>query len=1346
MPIEVDVPDLGVVEFPDGTSEDQIQSVLKRETKRKELDLLKQDLKLQSLAGKAAEKGIDVLGGALDIVSRMNPFRQAVDLPLTVGRAIGLDEPESFAPIVTPEQAQAAWDALHPSARNLPEELRVPSKLDAEIAEGVSRFVGENVSGMTSPSVAAPMIAGVAAPRMLAPAAARTVTEPIARGFQTEMIESLPAAIERLRQAKTLPEQIVAGGNVALGAGLPLAIERGLAPRAGRVAPPERPPSEAAPVAEPAVAPPAEAAAKPSAEPVPAPETVRLWRGETPPVPPIKGSEASALDRATFEPEQLRGQWWTEDKSIAERYTQRAGKKEGELYFVDVPKSELESYRISNLPEGAEAKSSSLSPSKEFILPKDIIASKQVFSEAEAPLPESPAETPRPAAESPATAPRNWDAFYEELVGELDAFAPARESVKGVDYSLQDMAQRFVEFVKNDTSGRPPTDLVKDFSKVDEASESQIRKLRQSLKGISEQTPPVQPEPAQAEIAPGPGAASPAEFALRQRGGAEPPVNQPVAIDASAKPDIEVARKNKDYHVFNRANSGQWAFDFGRLGQAAKAAWERMALGEFKMRESIKRDIDTYVNGVMSSLPREMRSSGGKAFFDVLDGKKMEQITAEWESKPGGDKVIAAAESLKTRLEEIRSTIRDTKRESYRGYLQGLERSALEDLFKKNINDKIDTSAMTKEQFGDALTLNEFPDDWGIADGSYLPHLFFGSWKISAKLPGEEGAGFVARAETAAQAKAKIYELSKNNPEYANAQWTVGQDVVITPDMIRLGDKKFWNMISRMKEQTAGEVNVKEAVQGIIGRKAGKQKWFGSLQERLGFKNYSRDFRNVMGAYLNGFHRWKELSEMQRETQPLIERVKAEGRPNAARRLEDLMENLWGKPAATTLEFDSFVQRIPGLRDYIKPLALDRWSRNIRSMVSLLTLSTLRFALINRLQPLQGLYPLVGERLLIKGKAFQHSPEGNALLDEAGVRLDPGQYAESRAGVSKVRDFMERFRGERSNQELAFLSMYLHGVEQGMPKAEAIKYAKLRGQLMTQFTPLVVDTPQMLHGPIASMMFQFKRFPIKQAELTANMVREGNIGGIARMLAVFALVGGASVFLRQAWTDPEKRLALRRKLEKEMGSKGADALMYGLPGLLNADLSGSLVLAEEPFGDDVFSKAARTVAGPAVSIAAETTRAAMTEEREPMSAKDKAVTLMRRFPGLRPITELMTFGDDEILSPDGEIKYRRKVQDALVGLGAFRSANEANMQTAVSAIVELKKEDQRLKNAYYVARTANADLTGIRAEIDAFNKRWPEVRITAQDLADYVQYRRRNRDKTDVERVAGKKYRKLLPQ
>lgn len=854
---------------------------------------------------------------------------------------------------------------------------------------------------------------------------------------------------------------------------------------------------------------------------------------------------------------------------------------------------------------------------------------------------------------------------------------------------------------------------------------------------------PITPQAA-AEIAPGPGAASPAEFAKRLREPPSPPVNLPVAVDAVTKPDVEVVRRNKDYHLFNAFNSGQWSFGFGQLGEFAKAAWERMALGEFKMRESIKRDIQIYVRDLLTSLPREMRKKGGEAFFDVVDGRRMEDIVAEWEGKAGGDKVIVAAENLKTRLEEIRTTIRDTKRDSYRSYLQGLNRESLETMFRNTISDQVDTSKMTKEQFADGLALSEFPDDWGIADGSYLPHLFFGNWKVEARIAGEQQPSFVTRAKTAAEAKAKIFELSRKNPEYANAKWTVGQDVVIPADMIRLGDSKFWNMISRMKEQTAGEVNVKEAVQGIVGRKASKQKWFGSLQKREGFANYSKDFEQVMSAYLNGFHRWKELSSMQRDVQPLIDKVRSEGRINAAQRLDDIMENLWGKPTQSTILFDAFLRQIPGFRDYFKPLALDRWSRNIRSIVSFLTLSTPRFALINRLQPLQGLYPIVGERLLAKGKALQHTAEGKALLDEAGVAFDPGQYADVRGGVSKVRDILERLRGESTNQQWAFLSMYLHGLEQGMPKPEAMNYAKLRGQLMTQFTPLISDTPPILHGPLMSAAFQFKRFPIKQAELIVDMVRNGQIGGIARMLAVFGLVGGASLFLRQAWTDKSKRLAFQRMLTKELGEQGANALMYGLPGLLNADLSGSLVLADEPFGDDIYAKAGRTVAGPAVSMPIDITRAVTTEQREPMSAKEKAIVTLRRFPTLRPIAELLAFNDDEILAPDGETKYRRKVADALVSLGSFRSAHESNQRLAIDAIVELKKEEAKLKNAYYVAKAGGEDTSKVLADIDAFNKRWPEVRITRGDLGEYAAYRRSNARKTDTQRIAGKKYRKLI--
>lgn len=99
-------------------------------------------------------------------------------------------------------------------------------------------------------------------------------------------------------------------------------------------------------------------------------------------------------------------------------------------------------------------------------------------------------------APEPVAAVRDWDVFYEELVADLDSFAPAREKKGGeIDYDLQDAAKRFVDFAKADTSGRPLVDLVKDFAKIDEASASQIRKLRQSVKSVSDQPPAAPPSP-----------------------------------------------------------------------------------------------------------------------------------------------------------------------------------------------------------------------------------------------------------------------------------------------------------------------------------------------------------------------------------------------------------------------------------------------------------------------------------------------------------------------------------------------------------------------------------------------------------------------------------------------------------------------------------------------------------------------------------------------------------------------------------------------------------------------------------------------------------------------------------
>lgn len=871
------------------------------------------------------------------------------------------------------------------------------------------------------------------------------------------------------------------------------------------------------------------------------------------------------------------------------------------------------------------------------------------------------------------------------------------------------------------------------------------RASTQKLFGRSKEARPEPPIP------PGPGAASPSEFAERtaKGAGAQPPTPPPSAtIDASATPSPEIARRAKDFNIFNKANSGQWTFYFGKLGEAAKSAWDKMTLSAFKIREDIGRDVQRYADNLLSRLPRPIRKNGGRVFFDALDGKPLDQIEAEWRGRPHGDAVIAAAGEIKTRLEEIRTTIRDAKREAYHGFLMGLDRPTLAQLFDNNISRAVDTSKYPKEMFADALTRNEFPDDWGIADGSYLTHLFTGDWKVSVSRG--ETTEFVTRAKTVAEAKIRVREYVRNNPDYANADWKIEQDTVIPADMIRLGDRRFWQLVQQMKDNLGVSASeIKQAQQGIIGRKASKQKWFGSLQQRRGFQGYSHDYRQVITAYLSGFHRWLELTKLQREVQPLIEQVRREGRTSAAEQLDILMDNLWGKPAQSTVLFDNFIREVPGVRDYIKPLALERWSRNIRSTLAFLTLKTGRFAVVNRLQPLQGLYPLVGERIMAQAKIRQHTAEGRALLDEAGVRFDPGQYGGEATGVkSTLRNIGERISGERSNQELAFLAMFQHGIESGLSRAEAINYAKLRGQLLTQFTPVITDIPPIMRGPITGLLFQFKRFPIKQAELLFKMVAQRQFGGLARWLGVMAAAGGLSYFMRQFLFPSDKRERLRRSITQQHGQAVADAVMYGAPGLMNVDLSGSLVLGEEPFGANIYEKVGRQVTGPAVSLTAEGIKSALTEPRESTTALQKAITMLRRFPTLKPIAELIALeqSDLDVRTPDGEVKYRKAVNDAVVGIGAFRTANEANMQSAVNAIVELKRQTTELKNAAYVAAISNGNIEPALEAIQKFNERWPEVAISSKELNEYIHTRAKASGKTDYERQAGKKFAPLLPE
>lgn len=100
-----------------------------------------------------------------------------------------------------------------------------------------------------------------------------------------------------------------------------------------------------------------------------APKMVRLYRGETKPGPPSWG-RSGEIDRATFEPPEFRGRWFTPDPDVAKPYARAAHDPDGRIIYVDVPEADLEAYRVVNVPG---ARKHSLQPRSEFVLPPELV-------------------------------------------------------------------------------------------------------------------------------------------------------------------------------------------------------------------------------------------------------------------------------------------------------------------------------------------------------------------------------------------------------------------------------------------------------------------------------------------------------------------------------------------------------------------------------------------------------------------------------------------------------------------------------------------------------------------------------------------------------------------------------------------------------------------------------------------------------------------------------------------------------------------------------------------------------------------------------------------------------------
>ena len=100
------------------------------------------------------------------------------------------------------------------------------------------------------------------------------------------------------------------------------------------------------------------------------------------------------------------GRWYTDDYSEAEWYlTNEYPNGDGHIVCMDIPAEDVETYRVSNLPESHSARTFSRRPDKELFLPAALITSRK----------EPAADSPEPEYDPREDADSEVGGYYPDL-------------------------------------------------------------------------------------------------------------------------------------------------------------------------------------------------------------------------------------------------------------------------------------------------------------------------------------------------------------------------------------------------------------------------------------------------------------------------------------------------------------------------------------------------------------------------------------------------------------------------------------------------------------------------------------------------------------------------------------------------------------------------------------------------------------------------------------------------------------------------------------------------------------------------------------------------------------------
>jgi len=764
-----------------------------------------------------------------------------------------------------------------------------------------------------------------------------------------------------------------------------------------------------------------------------------------------------------------------------------------------------------------------------------------------------------------------------------------------------------------------------------------------------------------------------------------------------------------------------------KYGETAAKAMQTMLITEKDIAVEIGRRTD-FTRKVIEKIPKEDFGSAGEKIVEYIQKPEQEILKATDIKQATKDAIVKIKEKFKNDKEEIvrimrddlKSTVAKTVEKEYRreAGLKGVR-------IRKSADKTAESKHLSEINLRTEKKLKELvPDDWGIED--YIPNIHLGDYKIFYK------GNYYGSAVTKLNAKAKIMEIAtelKNAGEKVDVgDFSVELREFMNPDIVRVSSKRYHKIVGDLsKASRVSRDEVANAIRGIIGTKEGKEKFAFFKQKREGYEGYVKDLPYILRAYDNALVRWKHLTKLNREIQPILQQVRTEGRPGAAKYLEGVFNELWGYQRTSSRLFDASIRKIPYLKDVVRPFALDRWTAIVKNGLTFGLLKTnLKYHVLNAFQTEYLLWPNVTTKDFIEGIKLYRSPEGRTLLEKHGIKyFTGGKIEEGGKGITRP-EFRERlgiFAPETYNQEVAWLTMYRVYKRLGFDDADAANHAFLRGNLYTQFATMRTDVPAAFRGPIGSTVFLYRRFPVKTIEMFMNIISDKNYPGVAKFLAVQLAFGGARLF-----ASPIKMLGLSYvsakiydEIKKEHGEGLANAVAFGLPGLVGIDLSYSVQLVDMPYGSSVQEKVGNLLTGPVGGMISGAIKAAeSTKGYEQSYALERvAENLAERLPVFRSIYDLPKILNEnyDMKDPAGRVKFKTDLYGVLVHMLGFRNVEAGINDIFINALTEIKE-----KRDDYLDEMAQASIAGDFKQVKKlyvkWNEAWPEFPITGRDITD----------------------------